>query len=106
MRAAAEAGFATATDLADFLVRIGVPFRDAHELVGQAVKIALEQGCDLKDLSLDDLRGLYADMPNEVYQVLDTTQSMNARDHVGGTATAQVKAACERANVRLNNMLA
>ena len=106
MRTAAEAGFATATDLADFLVRIGVPFRDAHEVVGQAVKIALEQGCDLKDLSLDDLRGLYAEMPNEVYQVLDTTQSMNARDHVGGTATAQVKAACERANARLNDMLA
>ena len=105
MRAAAEAGFATATDLADFLVRIGVPFRDAHEVVGQAVKIALEQGCDLKDLSLDELRGLYEEMPNEVYQVLDTTQSMNARDHIGGTATAQVKAACERAITRLNNML-
>ena len=106
MRAAAEAGFATATDLADFLVRIGVPFRDAHEIVGQAVKCALEQGCDLKDLSLDDLRALYADMPNEVYQVLDTMQSMNARDHIGGTATTQVKAACERATKRLHTMLA
>ncbi|MGR8949261.1 MAG: argininosuccinate lyase [Gammaproteobacteria bacterium] len=104
MRAAAEAGFATATDLADFLVRIGVPFRDAHEVVGLAVKLALENACDLKDLSLEQLRNLYPDMPNEVYQVLDTTQSMNARDHLGGTASAQVKAACQRATDRLAAM--
>lgn len=106
MRAAAEAGFATATDLADYLVRIGVAFRDAHEIVGLAVKLALEKGCDLKDLTLADLRTLYPEMPNEVYQVLDTTQSMNARDHIGGTATVQVKAACQRATTRLENMLA
>lgn len=106
MRAAAEAGFATATDLADYLVRIGVAFRDAHEIVGLAVKLALEKGCDLKDLILADLRTLYPEMPNEVYQVLDTTQSMNARDHIGGTATVQVKAACQRATTRLENMLA
>ena len=105
MRGAAEAGFATATDLADFLVRIGMPFRDAHEVVGQAVKLALEQGCDLKDLSIEALRGLYAEMPNEVYQVLDTMQSMNARDHIGGTASAQVEAACKRAHERLSAML-
>ena len=105
MRSAAEAGFATATDLADFLVRIGVPFRDAHEVVGLAVKLALENGCDLKDLSLEQLRALYPDMPNEVYQVLDTTQSMNARNHIGGTATEQVRAACERATQRLAVML-
>lgn len=106
MRAAAEAGFATATDLADYLVRIGVPFRDAHEIVGLAVKLALEKGCDLKDLTLANLRTLYPEMPNEVYQVLDTTQSMNARDHIGGTATVQVKAACQRASARLDSMLA
>jgi argininosuccinate lyase len=105
MRKAAEAGFATATDLADFLVRIGVPFRDAHEVVGLAVKLALEKGCDLKDLSLAELRTLYPEMPNEVYQVLDTTQSMNARNHFGGTATAQVQAACIRAATRLETML-
>lgn len=106
MRAAAEAGFATATDLADFLVRIGVPFRDAHEIVGLAVKLALEKACDLKDLSLPELKTLYPEMPNDVYQVLDTTQSMNARDHIGGTATVQVKAACKRATTRLEAMLA
>lgn len=106
MRNAAEAGFATATDLADYLVRIGVAFRDAHEIVGLAVKLALEKGCDLKDLSIEDLRGLYPEMPNEVYQVLDTMQSMNARDHVGGTASAQVRAAAKRASARLASMLA
>mgnify|MGYP000707446147 CR=1 FL=1 len=106
MRAAAEAGFATATDLADYLVRIGVPFRDAHELVGLAVKLALEKGCDLNELTLANLKTLYPEMPNEVYQVLDTTQSMNARDHIGGTATVQVKAACQRASARLDSMLA
>lgn len=101
MREATEKGFATATDLADHLVRAGVPFRDAHAVVGSAVRRAIDKDCDLKDLTLTEYRELYPAMTEEVYKVLDIDQSLNARDHVGGTAPAQVRAACIRARQRV-----
>jgi len=101
MRAATEKGFATATDLADHLVRSGVPFRDAHAIVGGAVRAAISKGCDLKDLSLTDLRALHPDISDDIYTALDIDQSLNARDHFGGTAPKQVRAACARARQRL-----
>jgi argininosuccinate lyase len=101
MRAAAEKGFATATDLADYLVRAGLPFRDAHAVVGAAVRAAIDNNCDLKDLPLAALRELHPDLSEDVYPVLDIDHSLNARDHFGGTAPRQVRAACVRARQRL-----
>lgn len=101
MRAAAERGFATATDLADYLVRSGVPFRDAHAVVGAAVRTAIEKHCDLKDLTLAEFQGFHPDITDSVFEVLDIDSSLNARDHIGGTAPAQVRAACARARQRL-----
>lgn len=101
MRAAAEKGFATATDLADYLVRSGVPFRDAHAVVGGAVRLAIEKNCDLKDLTLEELRAIHPPMSDDVYTVLDVDHSLNARNHFGGTAPAQVRQACERARLRI-----
>ncbi len=101
MRAAAERGFATATDLADYLVREGLPFRDAHAVVGAAVGLAVKKNCDLKDISLAELRELHPDVTEQIYEVLDVDNSLNARNHIGGTAPAQVLAACRRARERL-----
>ncbi len=101
MRAAVEKGFSTATDLADYLVRSGVAFRDAHAIVGGAVKLAIEKNCDLKDLSLDDFRTIHPSMPKDVYDVLDIEDSLNARNHLGGTAPTQVRQACLRARERI-----
>ncbi len=91
MLAAARQGFATATDLADYLVRRGLPFRDAHEVVGKAVQHAAEQGCDLADLSLETLQRFSPVIDEEVYDVLTLEGSVAARDHFGGTAPAQVR---------------
>ena len=101
MRAAALQGFATATDLADYLVRRGLPFRDAHEVVGRAVGHCLGRGCDLSDLSLEELRGFSPLVEDDVYAVLTLEGSVAARDHLGGTAPAQVRAALARARRRL-----
>lgn len=103
MREAAKAGFSTATDLADYLVRRGVAFRDAHEVVGKAVHLAIERGCDLPDLDLATLRGLYAGIDEDVYAVLDVEGSVAARNHLGGTAPLQVKQAVLAARARLQN---
>ena len=105
-RAAVEKGFATATDLADYLVREGVPFRDAHAVVGAAVRIAIDKNCDLKDLPLVEFQTLYPEMSDEVYRVLDIDNSLNARDHFGGTAPSQVRLACQRARQKLQGALA
>jgi len=102
MRAAAEQGFATATDFADYLVRTGLPFRDAHAVVGAAVRIAIDRGCDLKDLERSDFTALHPDITDDVYEVLDIDHSLNARDHFGGTAPNQVRASCARARERLS----
>ncbi|ROR34400.1 argininosuccinate lyase [Inmirania thermothiophila] len=101
MRAAAREGFATATDLADYLVRKGVPFRDAHEIVGRAVRHAQAEGCDLADLPLETLRGFSEAIDEDVREVLTLDGAVAARDHIGGTAPAQVRAACARARAWL-----
>ena len=101
MRKAAAEGFATATDLADYLVKKGMPFRDAHEVVAQAVRHAAEQGCDLADLPLDALQKFSSDISDDVYQVLTLEGSVASRNHPGGTAPEQVRIAIRRARQRL-----
>ena len=93
MRAAAREGFATATDLADYLVRKGLPFRDAHEAVARAVRHAEDNGCDLVDLPLADLQRFAPQIAGDVYDALTLDGSIASRDHLGGTAPAQVRAA-------------
>ncbi len=101
LRAAALKGYATATDLADYLVNKGVPFRDAHDIVGRVVKMALDAGCDLSGLSLKQLKSLCARIDDDVFAVLTLEGAVAARDHFGGTAPAQVKAAIARARAKL-----
>jgi len=91
MRAAAQQGFATATDLADYLVKKGLPFRDAHETVAHAVRLCETRGCDLADLTLSELQALHPDIEADVHAVLTLEGSITARCHVGGTAPAQVR---------------
>jgi argininosuccinate lyase len=102
MRRAAIEGFATATDLADYLVKKGLPFREAHEVVARAVRAAEEQGCDLSDLSLPALQAFSDLVAEDVYDVLTLEGSLAARDHIGGTAPNQVRAAVARARARLS----
>ncbi len=101
MRAAAGAGFAVATDLADYLVRRGVPFRSAHEIVGAAVKLAVERDVTLDAIPLDDLVGISEKIGDDVCEVLTLDGAIAARDHLGGTAPAAVRAAIESARGRL-----
>ena len=91
MEAAALRGYATATDLADYLVKKGLPFRDAHETVAHAVKVALQQGVDLSQLPLSTLQGFNAHIDSDVFEVLSLRGSLNARNVLGGTAPAQVR---------------
>ena len=102
MRAAVLQGFATATDLADYLVKRGLPFRDAHEAVALAVRHAEKQGCDLADLSLPVLQSFSALIDDTVYQVLTPEGALASRNHIGGTAPQQVRLAIGRARQRLN----
>jgi argininosuccinate lyase len=101
MRIAATEGFATATDLADYLVKKGIPFRDAHEVVALAVRHAVDKGCDLSDLPLAELQKFSAQISEDVYQVLTLEGSLASRNHIGGTAPAQVKQAIARARQSL-----
>jgi argininosuccinate lyase len=101
MRAALRQGFATATDLADWLVKRGLPFRDAHEAVARAVRLAEQKGCDVSDLSLDELKSFSPLVDASVYAVLTVEGSLSARNHIGGTAPQQVRAAIARARARL-----
>jgi argininosuccinate lyase len=101
MRRAAEEGFATATDFADYLVRKGMPFRDAHEAVARAVRLATERGCDLAQLPLAELEQLAWGTGPDVLAALQLDGSVAARDHPGGTAPAQVAAQVERWQARL-----
>jgi len=101
MRAAARDGFSTATDLADYLVRKGLAFRDAHEVVGSAVAYGVEHSQDLSDMPLDVLQGFSMRIEADVFDVLTLEGSVNARNHIGGTAPAAVRAAVERATLRL-----
>ena len=97
MRAAAQEGFATATDLADYLVRKGVPFRDAHGIVARAVREAERQGRDLAALPLAALQRFSPKIGRDVFRCLTLEGSVAARDHVGGTAPRRVRAAVARA---------
>ena len=101
MRQAAAKGYATATDLADYLVKKGMAFRDAHEVVGKSVAYGIRHGKDLSELTLAELQQFSATIDHEVYAVLTLEGSVNARNHIGGTAPAQVKAAIKRAKARL-----
>jgi len=101
MRNATLKGFATATDLADYLVKKGVPFRDAHEIVALAVKSAEDKGCDLSDLELSELQQFSAHISDDVYQVLSLEGSLASRNHIGGTAPNQVRMAIEKARTGL-----
>ena len=101
MREAARRGFSTATDLADYLVRKGLPFRDAHEVVGKAVAHGVASGQDLAEMELATLQGFYPGIGADVFEVLTLEGSVAARDHLGGTAPRQVAAAAERAREQL-----
>jgi argininosuccinate lyase len=101
MREAAKRGFSTATDLADYCVGKGLAFRDAHEVVGKAVAHGVNTECDLADMSLEELQGFSDVIEADVFDVLTLEGSVAARDHIGGTAPSQVKAAAERASKRV-----
>jgi argininosuccinate lyase len=101
MRRAAEEGFSTATDLADYLVKRGLPFRDAHEAVAHAVRKAAARGCDLAALPLAELQAFAPQIDADVYDVLGVDGSVAARAHLGGTAPQQVRAQVERWRTRL-----
>ena len=101
MRAAALEGFSTATDLADYLVKKGLPFRDAHEAVARAVRHAEERGVDLADLTLAQMREFSPLVEADIREVLTLEGSTASRDHVGGTAPAQVLQAIARARMRV-----
>jgi argininosuccinate lyase len=101
MAAALRQGYATATDLADYLVKKGLPFRDAHEAVALAVRACEARGCDLPDLSLEELRSFSPLVDDDAFAVLTVSGSLAARNHIGGTAPAQVRAAILRSRTRL-----
>jgi argininosuccinate lyase len=103
MNAAAQKGYATATDLADHLVKQGVPFRDAHEAVAHAVKTAQSLGVDLSELSLAQLQAMHPKITQEALQALTLQGSLHARATLGGTAPAQVLAQIQRHRLRLLN---
>jgi argininosuccinate lyase len=97
MREAAARGYSTATDLADYLVKKGLPFRDAHHAVGATVAFAVQKGCDIAELSLAELRQFSPLVGEDVFACITLDGSLAARDHLGATAPAQVRAAIARA---------
>lgn len=104
MREAARRGFATATDLADYLVRKGIAFRDSHEIVGKAVAYGVEKKKDLSDMSLAELKQFSDQIEQDVFDVLTLEGSVSARNHVGGTAPEQVRAAVARGRDHLSSL--
>jgi argininosuccinate lyase len=102
MENAARRGYATATDLADYLVKKGLPFRDAHETVAHAVKAAIAHGVDLSELPLAVLQSFNPQIDQDVYAVLSLRGSLHARSTLGGTAPEQVRAQIDRHRLRLN----
>lgn len=101
MYEAAKRGFATATDLADYLVRKDIAFRDAHEIVGKAVGLGVKTGRDLAEMDLTELQQFSSAISEDVFDVLTLEGSVAARDHIGGTAPAQVRQAIARAQQEL-----
>ena len=102
MRLATLKGFATATDLADYLVKKGLPFRDAHDIVGRLVAIGVEKGLDLSELSLGQFSSVCELIESDVFEVLTIEGSLAARNHRGGTAPNQVKLAIKQARLKLS----
>lgn len=102
MRHAAMRGYATATDLADYLVKKGIPFRDAHEIVAQTVRFAENKRCDLSDLTLSELKQFSATIEEDIFSVLSLEGSMKSRSHPGGTAPEQVSKAIKYAKQMLS----
>ena len=105
MREAAHEGHATATDLADYLVRKGLPFRDAHEAVARAVRAAESSGRDLAELDLDDLRAFSPLVAPDVFDVLTLEGSVRSRDHAGGTAPDRVREAIAAARREISESM-
>lgn len=103
MYRAASSGFSTATDLADYLVRKDIPFRDAHEIVGKAVQAAEQAGYDLSNMPLESLQQFSRKIESDVYDVLTLEGSVRARDHVGGTAPQQVLAAIRKVREKMTS---
>ncbi len=101
MREAALEGFSTATDLADWLVKKGLPFRDAHEVVARAVRHAEQRGVDLAQLPLAELRQFHTLIDDSVFSVLTLEGSSASRNHIGGTAPGQVAQAIVAARQRM-----
>ncbi len=102
MRSAALSGFSTATDLADYLVQKGVPFRDAHEAVGKAVAFCIDKNIDLSDIELNDLKKFNKEIEEDVFSHLTLEASVKSRNHEGGTAPEQVRYAIKNARERIN----
>jgi len=101
MKAAATEGFATATDLADYLVLRNVSFRDAHEIVGKIVRHCLEKNCNFEMLSLAELKQYHPSIEEDIYEVLVPESSVNSKNHIGGTAPQQVLEAVRMGRKRL-----
>ncbi|MER2511955.1 MAG: argininosuccinate lyase [Nitrosomonas ureae] len=97
MRQSALHGYATATDLADYLAKKGIPFRDAHEIVAKTVQFAEQKDCDLSDLALDELQKFSSQIESDIFAVLTLEGSMQSRKHTGGTAPEQVQTAIQKA---------
>ncbi|MDJ0624565.1 MAG: argininosuccinate lyase [Desulfocapsaceae bacterium] len=104
MDRATRKGFITATDLADYLVLKNVPFREAHAIVGKAVAFCLDKGCELEELSLEELQGFSQAIEEDVFSVLTVEGSVNSRMSAGGTATDRVKEAVEQAEQQLKRL--
>ena len=102
MYEAARRGFSTATDLADYLVRKGIPFRDSHEIVGKSVAYGLAENKDLSEMTLEELQQFSDVIESDVFDVLTLEGSVAARDHIGGTAPNQVRAAVKAAREALS----
>ena len=100
MREAAERGFPTATELADYLAEKGVPFREAHAVAGKAVALAIKENCQLRDIYMEKLKKLSDVIEEDVYQRLDVEQALARRDHTGGSAPRQVRKAAKEARRR------
>nr|MBA3757213.1 argininosuccinate lyase [Nitrosomonas sp.] len=97
MRQSALRGYATATDLADYLTKKGIPFRDAHEIVAKTVQFAERKGCDLSELELHELQKFSSQIESDIFAILTLEGSMESRNHIGGTAPEQVQTAIHQA---------
>jgi argininosuccinate lyase len=102
MRRATSAGFLNATDMADYLVKKGIPFRQAHQYVGKAVTYALGKKKELQDLSLDELKSFSPSIEDDIFGLLSAEAMINNRKSVGGTATVNVRKAIQTAKTALN----